>query len=97
MSNRNDTPQNRQAKVKTCRVVVKKFFRVMDQHRLAPTDALMAVTNFVLTFMPALEAGGDVAQTKEECAQRAAEWFLHVRACIARGEEPRAGVTGLPH
>jgi len=92
----NDTAEIRRAK-KMMRVVIRKFFRVMDQHHLAPVEALMAVTGFVLTFMLALEAGGDAAQTQEECAQRAAEWFLHVRACIARGEAPEVGITGLPH
>ena len=91
-----DTAENRRAK-RMIRVVIRKFFRVMDQHHLAPVEALMAVTGFVLTFMPAVEGGGDAAQTQEECAQRAAEWFRHVQACIARGETISVGLTGLPH
>jgi len=56
------------------------------------------MTSYVLMLMPALERDGDVAQTREECAQRAADWFAYVRDCAARGETSfDIGVTGLPH
>jgi hypothetical protein len=97
MNNRNDTPQNRQAKAETCHAVIREFFDVMDKHRLEPNDAMTAMTNFVLMLMPALEAGGDVAQTKEECARRAVEWFAYVGACAAKGEDLDIGITGHPH
>src|SRR5262249_10318945 len=77
-------------------VVVHGFFDVMNQHQLAPADALMAVTAFVLAFMQALERNGDVAVTAEEQAQRAVEWFSHVQGCVARGEAISVGLTGLP-
>jgi hypothetical protein len=94
----NDTPENRRAKVETCRVVILELFGVMDKHRLSPEDAMMVMTSYVLMLMPALERDGDVAQTREECAQRAADWFAYVRDCAARGETSfDIGVTGLPH
>jgi hypothetical protein len=97
MSRPNDTAEIRAKVERRGRVVVQEFFRAMDQHRLAPDEALMAATNFLLALMQALERNGDVARTREECAQRAEDWFSYVRACVARGEEPGLGVTGLPH